>query len=80
MKTVFVIINYDANEIEYATEDYFLAQEMITDMYMDTLYYEFLWLVNYEGASAAQAYQEAKVAIDAWFREYMVNEKTNMIE
>ena len=80
MKTAFVIINYDANEIEYATEDYFLAQEMITDMYMDTLYYEFLWLVNYEGKSAAQAYQEAKEGIDYWFREYMVIETTNMIE
>ena len=75
MDYIYLIIDYDANEIEYATEDPILAQEMVTDLYMDTLYYEFLWNVNYYGWSAARAYKEARDTIDPWFRDYIVIEK-----
>ena len=75
MDYIYLIINYDSNEVEYATEDLTLVQEMATDMYMETLYYEFLWGVNYYGLSAASAYAQAKESIDPWFRDYVVIEK-----
>jgi len=75
MDYIYLIINYDSNEVEYATEDLTLIQEMATDMYMETLYYEFLWGVNYYGLSAASAYAQAKESIDPWFRDYVVIEK-----
>jgi hypothetical protein len=75
MDYIYLIIDYDANEIEYATEDPVLAQEIVTDLYIDTLYYEFLWGVNYYGLSAANAYAQAKETIDPWFRDYVVIEK-----
>lgn len=75
MDYIYLIVNYDSNEIEYATEDLTLVQETATDMYMETLYYEFLWGVNYYGLSAANAYAQAKETIDPWFRDYVVIEK-----
>ena len=75
MDYIYLIINYDSNEVEYATEDLTLVQEMATDMYMENLYYEFLWGVNYYGLSAASAYAQAKESIDPWFRDYIVIEK-----
>ena len=42
---------------------------------MENLYYEFLWHVNYEGKTAAEAYQEAVELVQPWFRDYIVVEK-----
>ena len=75
MDYIYLIINYDSHEIEYATEDLNLAQEITTDFYVDTLYYEFLWGVNYYNMSADMAYKQAKETIDPWFRDYIVIEK-----
>lgn len=75
MDYIYIIINYDADEIEYATTDLNLAQEIVTDMYIETLYDEFLFEVNRYKTSAANAYYEAKETIDSWFRDYVEIEK-----
>ena len=78
MKEVYVILNYDIDEVVSAADSYERAQEIVLDMYMDDLYYEFLWGVNYEGQSAAKAYEEAKFCIDSFYRNYIVIQKVEL--
>lgn len=75
MDYIYLIINYDANEVEYATTDLDLAQEIVSDMYTETLYEEFNFEVNRYNPSTINAYCEAKETIDSWFRDYVAIEK-----
>ena len=74
-REIYIIVNYDSAEIEYASENYTNVQEVLYDSYMENLYYEFLWHVNYEGKTAAEAYQEAVELVQPWFRNYIIVEK-----
>lgn len=71
----YLIIDYDSNEVEYATDDLTLAQEIYFDSYMEALYYEFVYNINYYGFPIDEAYKQAKKLIDHWFKEYVVIEK-----
>lgn len=75
MDYIYLIIDYDANEVEYATEDLTLAQEILFDLYMEAFYYEFIYNTNHYGFPIDEAYKEAKRLISYWFREYVVIEK-----
>lgn len=75
MDYIYLIVNYDDNEIEYATTDLSLAQEIISDMYTETLYEEFNFEVNRYDESTVNAYCEAKKTIDSWFRDCVEIEK-----
>ena len=75
MKEVYVLIDYGAGDVIYASENFTNVQEMMYEHYMDMLYYEFLWRVNYDGMSASDAYTSVKNALDPWYRETIVIEK-----
>lgn len=74
-REIYLIVNYDSEEIEYASENYINIQEVLYDLYMENLYYEFLWHVNYERKTAAEAYQEAIEIVQPWFRNHIIVEK-----
>ena len=78
MKEIYVILNFDNDDIVTATDSYERAQEIVLDMYMDDLYYEFLWNVNYCGWTAAESYIDAKDCIDDYYRNYIVIQKVNI--
>ena len=46
MDYIYLIIDYDANEVEYATDDLTLAQEILFDLYMEAFYHEFVYNIN----------------------------------
>lgn len=75
MNYSYLIIDYDSNEVEYAIDDLTLAQEIYFDSYMEVLYYEFVYNINYYGFPIDEAYKQAKKLIDHWFKEYVVIEK-----
>ena len=80
MKEVYIIVNYDNLEVLSASTNYNTIQENILDMYMDDLYYDFLWNVNYHGMTAAEAYSDARENIDDYYRNYMVIDKVRLEE
>ena len=75
MDYIYLIIDYDAHEVEYATENLMLAQEILLDLYMEAFYYEFVYNINYRSFPIDEAYKEAKRLINYWFKEYVVIEK-----
>ena len=72
---VYVILDCDAGEIIYASKNFSDVQEVYYDTYMESLYYEFLWNVNYNGMMASDAYTDAKEILDDWYRNYVVIRK-----
>lgn len=75
MDYIYLIIDYDINEVEYATEDLTLAQEILFDLYIESFYYEFVYNINHYGSPINKAYEEAKRLINYWFKTYVVIEK-----
>jgi len=75
---VYIVYNMDSGEIISVSRSYNYAQEILMDEYMDALYYQFLWNINYFGMNAADGYSMAKREIKEWFRNYMMVTKISI--
>ena len=75
---VYIVYNTDTGEIISASRSYNHVQEILMDEYMDALYYQFLWNINYFGMDAAEGYSVAKREIKKWFRNYMMVTKVTI--
>lgn len=74
MKKVYILYNWDNNEVIAVSEDRDLINEIMCDCFMDDLDYQWYWDQIYNTYETDNIYQIAKEVWDTtleWYNEYI---------
>lgn len=70
MRTIYVAREYENDSILFATEDKNLAEEYMHDSYVEDLYHETMWNMNYCNQPFVDAYSDARAGIENFYANW----------
>lgn len=82
MKRIYVLYNFDTNEVLYASEDYDLLCEIMCDMFIADVEYQWYWDAQWNSCEEEDLSARAKMIWNDmfdWYNDYVEIKETEVI-
>lgn len=82
MKRIYVLYNMDTNEVIYASEDYDLLCEVMCDIFIDDVEYQWYWDSQWSIFETEDLGERAKMVWEdmlEWYNDYVIIKEVEVI-